>query len=52
MVRSTLYSLNLYMTGGALYCTQGSQYDEVHTVQVELIHVWRALVLYSGVPVQ
>ena len=52
MVKSTLYRLNLSMTGGALYCTEGSQYGEVHTVQVELIHVWRALVLYRGVPVQ
>ena len=39
MVKSTLYSLNLSMTGGALYCTEGSQYGEVHTVKVELIHV-------------
>ena len=51
-MRSKLYRLNLSMSGGALYCTKRSQYGEVHTVQVELIHVWRALVLYRGVPLQ
>ena len=51
MVKSTLYRLNLSMTGGALYCTEGSQYGEVHTVQVELIHDWRGPVLHTGVPV-
>ena len=50
-MRSKLYRLDLSMSGGALYCTEESQYDEVHTVQVELIHVWRDLVLHRGVPV-
>ena len=51
MVMSTLYRLNLSMSGGTLYCTEGYYYGEVHAVQVELIHIWRALVLYRGVPV-
>ena len=46
---SKLYGLNLSMYGGALYCTEGSQYGEVHAVQVELVHVRRDLVLYRGV---
>ena len=41
-MRSELYRLNLSM----------SLYNEVHTVQVELVHVWRGLVLYRGVSVQ
>ena len=49
MVRSTLYRLNLSMSGEALYCTEGCQYGDVHAIQVELIHVWRDLVLYRGV---
>ena len=49
MVKSMVYRLNLSMSGGVLYCTEGSQYGEVHAVQVELIHVWRDLVLYRGV---
>ena len=48
---SKLYGLNLSMYGGALYCTEGSQYGEIHAVQVELVHVWRGLVLHRGVPV-
>ena len=52
MVKSMLYRLKLSMSGGALYCIEGSMYIEVHTVQVELVHVWRGLVLYRGVPVQ
>ena len=51
MVRSKLYRLNLSMSVGAVYCTEGSQYGEVHTVQLELIHDWRGLVLHRGVPV-
>ena len=51
-MRSTLYRLNLSMSGGALYCIEGSMYNEVHTVQVEVVHVWRGFVLYRGVPVQ
>ena len=46
MMKSTLYRLNLSMSGGALYCTKESLYNKVHAVQVELVHVWRALVLY------
>ena len=38
MVKSTLYSLNLSMSGGALYCTEESLYNKVQAVQVELIH--------------
>ena len=45
-MRSKLYRLNLSMSGGPLYCIGGSLYNKVHTVQVELVHVWRALVLY------
>ena len=44
-----LYRLNLSMSGGALYCTEESLYNEVQAVQVELVHVWRGLVLYRGV---
>ena len=51
-MRSKLYRLNLSMSGEALYCMEGSLYNEVHTVQVELVHVWRGLVLYRGVPLQ
>ena len=51
-MRSTLYRLNLSMYGGVLHCTEGSLHNEVHTVQVEVIHVWRGLVLYRGVHVQ
>ena len=51
-MRSTLYRLNLSMSGGALYCIEGSLYNEVHAVQAELVHVWRGLVLYRGVPVE
>ena len=51
-MRSKLYRLNLSMSGGALYCIEGSQYGEVHAVQVELVHVWRDLVLHRGVLVQ
>ena len=47
-MRSTLYRLNLSMSGGALYCTEESLYNKVQAVQVELIHVWRGLVLYRG----
>ena len=36
------------MSGGALYCTEESLYNEVQAVQVELIHVWRGLVLHRG----
>ena len=52
MVRSKLYRLNLSMSGGALYCTGESLYNEIQAVQAELIHVWRGLVLYRGVPVE
>ena len=52
MVKSTLYRLNLSMSGGPLYCTEESLYYEVHTVQAELVHVWRSLVLHRAVPVQ
>ena len=48
MVKSKLYSLNLSMSGGALYCTEESLYNKVQAVQVELIHVWRGLVLHRG----
>ena len=48
---SKLYGLNLSMYGGALYCTEGSQYGEIHAVQVKLVHVWRGLVLHRGVPI-
>ena len=51
-MRSTLYRLNLSMSGGALYCIEGSLYNAVHAVQAELVHVWRGLVLYRGVPVE
>ena len=51
-MRSKLYRLKLSMSGGALYCIEGSLYNEVQAVQVELVHVWRVLVLYRGVPVQ
>ena len=47
-MRSKLYRLNLSMSGEALCCTDGSQYGEVHTVQVELVHVWRGVILYKG----
>ena len=47
-----LYRQNLSMSGGALYCTEGSLYNEYKAVQAELIHVCRGLVLYRGVPVQ
>ena len=50
-MRSKLYRLNLSRSREALYCTEGSQYGEVHAVQVELVHVWRGLVLHRGVPV-
>ena len=50
-MRSKLYRLNLAMSGGALYCTQESLYNEVQAVQVELIYVWRGPVLHRGVPV-
>ena len=52
MQKSKLYRLNLSISVGTLYCTEGSQYGEVQVVQVELLHVWRDLVLYRGVPVQ
>ena len=48
-MRSKLYRLNLSMSGGALYCTEGSLYNDFQAVQAELIHVWRDLVLYRGV---
>ena len=51
-MRSKLYRLNLSMSRGALYCTQGDLYNEVQAVQVELIYVWMGLVQYRGVPVQ
>ena len=51
-MRSTLYRLNLSMSGGALYCIHWSLYNEVQAVQAEFVHVWRGLVLYRGVPVQ
>ena len=51
-MRSKLYRLNLSMSGGALYCTEGSLYNEYEAVQVELVHVWRGLVLYRGVSLQ
>ena len=51
-MRSKLYRLNLSMSGGVLYCTEGSLYNEIQAVQVELVHVWRGLVLYRVVPVQ
>ena len=38
-MRSKLYRLNLSMSGGALYCTEGSLYNEYEAVQVELVHV-------------
>ena len=41
MVKSTLYRLNLSMSGGTLYCIEGSLYNEVQAVQDELIHDWR-----------
>ena len=41
MVKSTLYRLNLSMSGGTLYCTEESLYNEIQAVQVERIHVWR-----------
>ena len=50
-MRSKLYRLNLSMSGGALYCTEGSLYNDFQAVQAELIHVWRGLVLHRGVPV-
>ena len=52
MMKSTLYRLNLSMSGGALYFTKESLYNKVHAVQVELIDVWRGVILYKGVPVQ
>ena len=52
MVRSTLYRLNLSISGGPLYCTEESLYNEVQAVQAELIQVLRGLVLYRRVPVQ
>ena len=51
MVRSKLYRLNLSMSGGALYCTEESLYNDFQAVRAELIHVWRDLVLHRGVPV-
>ena len=40
-MRSKLYRLNLSMSGEALYCIEGSLYNEVQAVQTELVHVWR-----------
>ena len=51
-MRSKLYGLNLSRSREALYCTDESLYNEVQAVQAELVHVWRVLVLYRGVPVQ
>ena len=39
MVRSTLYRLNLSISGGPLYCTEESLYNKVQAVQAELIQV-------------
>ena len=47
-----LYRLNLSMSAVALYCTEESLYNEIQAVQVELIHVFRGLVLYRGGPVE
>ena len=51
-MRSKLYRLNLSMSGGALYCTEDSLYNEFQAVQAELSNVWRVLVLHRGVPVK
>ena len=38
-MRSTLYRLNVFMSGGALILYRGVLYHEVQAVQVELVHV-------------
>ena len=37
-MRSMLHRLNLSMSGGALYCTEESLYNDFQAVRAELIH--------------